>query len=531
MKILIADDDGVTTISLAGMLEAAGHQVTTVDNGLTASELIASDGCQVVIADWVMPGLDGLDLCRFIRSHESDSYVYVMLLTGRSLADDRVSGLQAGADDFLTKPFDRAEIFARLGVAERILKMERALREANRTIERTRKYEIEIGAHIQRALLMAQPPREPSAFTFAAMNIPSSQIDGDFFDFFIHEEEIVDVFIGDAMGKGVPAALVAAGAKSYLIRGFTKLFDGRNKRALPSPVSIVQHAHDGLAKEFIAIGSFVTLCYLRLDAIAGEATFVDCGHTKTIHWDNSAQQISTLRGGNFPIGFVDHETYQELKVSLVPGDLFCMYSDGVTEASSTSGELFGIERLLGLIERHHDEEPAHILYRIREAVREHTTEWAMDDDFTCVLIRAGAVIKPWSKLEAEFPNSLSYLGSIRRFVEVAAEDCRLDRRQIEELQIAAHEATTNAIVHGQRNLPEEQLRFVAERLEDGMRLTLVYRGVPFEPTNPIEIDLENPKEGGLGLFIIEKSLNEVQYDRTSDGQNRVTMTKRSRPDS
>jgi sigma-B regulation protein RsbU (phosphoserine phosphatase) len=525
MKILVADDDSVTAVALTGMLEMEGHEVSAVDNGLSASQLVSGGGFQVVIADWVMPWMDGLDLCRYIRSHETESYIYIMLLTGRSLADDRVSGLQAGADDFLTKPFDRAEIIARLGVAERILKMERELREANRTIERTRRYEIEIGAHIQRALLMSQPPEDPSAFKFAAMNIPSSQIDGDFFDFFNHEVGIVDVFIGDAMGKGVPAALVAAGAKSYLIRGFTKLLSMRRERGLPSPVAIVQHAHDGLAKEFIAIGSFVTLCYLRLDASDGMATYVDCGHTKSIRWSSADRSASVLRGGNFPIGFVDHETYQEHRLPFVEGDLFCLYSDGVTEAAAPDGDLFGIDRLLGLIEKYHDEEPDVILSTIREAVRAHTTERSLDDDFTCVLVRVGSMPALWTIQEAEFPNSLAHLASIRRFVETAARDCMLDRQQIEELQIAAHEATTNAIVHGQRDHPADQIKLIAERIEGGLRLTLAYRGVPFEPDGPHDITLETPKESGMGMFIIQKSLTDVQYSHTEDGENRVTMTK------
>lgn len=527
MKVLIADDDSVTALALAGMLESAGHQVTTVDNGLAASKMIAGERFQVVIADWVMPEMDGPELCRYIRDHESDHYIYVMLLTGRALADDRVAGLRAGADDFLTKPFDRAEIVARLGVAERILNMEQQLREANRTIERTRRYEIEIGAHIQRALLMAQPPLGPSAFTFAAMNIPSSQIDGDFFDFFSHEEGIVDVFIGDAMGKGVPAALVAAGAKSYLIRGFASLLKCGGQEDLPSPVAIVQHAHDGLAKEFIAIGSFVTLCYLRLDATAGIATYVDCGHTKSIRWDNNSQRATILKGGNFPIGFVDLETYQEYTTPLDEGDLFCLYSDGVTEAAAPDGELFGIQRLLDLIDKLHAEEPALILSTVREAVRAHTTARSLEDDFTCVLVRVGKPTQPWRRREAEFPSSLNSLANIRRFVKSAAADCHLDDRQIEEMEIAAHEATTNAMLHGQRNQPSDPIRLTAERIEGGMRLTLVYRGVEFEPGRVAPIDFESPKESGMGMFIIEKSLTDVQYSRTPEGENRVTMTKRS----
>ena len=290
------------------------------------------------------------------------------------------------------------------------------------------------------------------------MNIPSSQIDGDFFDFFSHEEGIVDVFIGDAMGKGVPAALVAAGAKSYLIRGFASLLKLQGEEILPSPVTIVQHAHDGLAKEFIAIGSFVTLCYLRLDTAVGKATYVDCGHTKTIRWDNNSQRATILKGGNFPIGFVDLETYQEYETTLDEGDLFCLYSDGVTEAADPDGELFGTQRLLALIDSLHDQEPSLILSTIREAVRAHTTARSLADDFTCVLVRVGQWVKPWTKKEAEFPSSLNSLANIRRFVKTTAGDCHLDRQQIDEMQIAAHEAATNAIVHGQLDQPDDPIR-------------------------------------------------------------------------
>jgi sigma-B regulation protein RsbU (phosphoserine phosphatase) len=213
-----------------------------------------------------------------------------------------------------------------------------------------------------------------------------------------------------------------------------------------------------------------------------------------------------------------------VETPLNPGDLFCLYSDGVTEAASPDGELFGIERLLAVIRDHHTETPKKIIFSIREAIKTHTGQSALTDDFTCVLVHVTDLPEEWKTLEHEFPNTLSHLADMREFVARAALDCGLSRTAIDELQIAAHEATTNAIVHGQRDRPNELLRFRAERLAEGIRLTLIYRGEPFEPGEVASLNLDDPREGGLGLYIIQGSLDEVQY-RHVDGDNWVVMTK------
>ncbi len=525
MKILIADDDSVSAMVLAGTLRDQGHDVVVAADGKEALDLILQNHFPVVIADWVMPKMDGLELCRRIRDLSQPAYIYVILLTGRTETQDRIDGLTAGADDFLSKPFERTELIARLGVAKRIVTMESALRDANETIERTRRHEIEIGAHIQRALLMAQPPEEACAFTFAAMNIPSRQIDGDFFDFFAHGSHVVDLFIGDAMGKGVPAALIGAGAKSVLLRALTGLLRDGLHRNLPAPREIVQTAHNGLATEFIAIGSFVTLCYARLDAEQGVATFVDCGHTKTVHLNMQTGETELIRGGNFPIGFVETEIYEEVKVPFSAGDLFFFYSDGVTEATSPEGTLFGDERLLELLRLRRDESPSHILFRLREAIRDHTKRTTLDDDFTCVVVRVGIAPIGWTRIERTFRGDLEELTAIRQFVGSAALDCGLDGPHVEELQTAAHEATTNAIRHGLREFSNESISYVVERLSNGVRITLRFAGAPFIATRVQRPDIFAYRESGYGLFIIQEMLSHVTYGRTDDGLNTVTMTK------
>jgi predicted signal transduction protein with EAL and GGDEF domain len=125
MRILIAEDDALTRRLLQKTLEEAGYEVVAVQNGRMALECLSSKvGPRLALLDWLMPGLNGLEVCREIRRHSEHPYIYMILLTARTSKEDVVRGLEAGADDYLTKPFDLEELKARLRCGERILKLE-----------------------------------------------------------------------------------------------------------------------------------------------------------------------------------------------------------------------------------------------------------------------------------------------------------------------------------------------------------------------------------------------------------------------
>jgi diguanylate cyclase (GGDEF)-like protein len=137
MKIVIAEDDPLSRFVLHKALDGLNFAVTAFADGDEAWEHIRSDEAQVVISDWMMPGLDGLDLCRKVRTRGAQApYVYLILLSARHTREDRLKALQAGADDLLAKPLDRAELYARINVARRIVQMEEQLRNRSAELER-----------------------------------------------------------------------------------------------------------------------------------------------------------------------------------------------------------------------------------------------------------------------------------------------------------------------------------------------------------------------------------------------------------
>ena len=124
MNILIVDDDVVAVEMLGRALTEAGHEVYIARDGAEALEVLHNHPVRIVVSDWLMPGVDGLELCRRIRSGGSAGYVYVILLTGNNRPEDVVEGLSAGADDFISKPFNAAELLVRLNAAQRIVSLE-----------------------------------------------------------------------------------------------------------------------------------------------------------------------------------------------------------------------------------------------------------------------------------------------------------------------------------------------------------------------------------------------------------------------
>ena len=561
MKILIADDDAVPRRLLEATLTKWGYDVLVAKDGREAWSILEGDEApKMAILDWLMPEMDGLEVCRKVREREQvdeTPYVYIIMLTSKVRKEDVVEGMDAGADDYLTKPFNQNELQVRMMAGQRILDLQAVLfqsltrhKRAEEELARARRREVGIGAKIQQTLLLGQPPRDLDGMRVAALTIPSQQIDGDFYDFFQHSDTCLDIVVGDVMGKGVPAALLGAAIKSHLLRALGHLIAASPAPAhLPEPEAIVAWVHKEVTGQFIGLDTFETLCYFRIDLAAQQIKFVDCGHTATIHFRHRTGTCRLLQGDNMPLGFSEREVYKQVAVTFEPGDAFFFYSDGVTEAQNQEGEFFGANRLGDLIQANGHLTPDALTDLVHREIVEFSGSDVFADDLTCVALRVEAApaerAAPDSGLAVgdaagrlvtraalEVPSDLGQLAIIWEFIrgfgrQLAAADpdspwlAQEDR--LFHLELAANEAASNIIKHAYAGESDRQIEVVAEAYDDRISLHLFHEGAPFDPQAVAPPAFDGSREGGFGVFIIQQSVDEVDYTRDAQGRNCISL--------
>src|SRR5437868_1340257 len=168
MQVLIVDDDEIARELLSNALKKAGYRVRVAPDGREALAILRSAPSRIVISDWIMPEMDGIELCRQIRAGDFPNYIYVILLTSRDRTQDIVEGITAGADDFITKPFDPAELCVRVRAGERILALETRELAIFAMAKLVESRDWETGAHLERmrryARLLAQSLMGRKAF-------------------------------------------------------------------------------------------------------------------------------------------------------------------------------------------------------------------------------------------------------------------------------------------------------------------------------------------------------------------------------
>jgi serine phosphatase RsbU (regulator of sigma subunit) len=349
-KILIADDHELSRFKLQTDLEKWGHEVTVAVDGEQAWELFQKQHYAIVITDWMMPKLDGLELVKMIRAAQRSDYVYIIMLTAKAEKHDIVAGMGAGADDFLTKPFHRDELQVRLRAGIRITNLNRELNETNRRLQHGR----EAAAQIQRSFLPTVKP-QLTGYDFAWSHHPCGELGGDMFNIVPLDDKHVGLYVFHVTGEGVPAALLATNLSRVLAPAsdatsllFEKGADGVVLR-YRQPVEVARELNRRFGAQ--EARQFFTLAYGVLNLEARELQFTSAGHPPLLHQHaRAAPRMLDLDGP--PIGMAPEVSdFQQRSVQLEPGDRILLYSDGLPDALSGDGEVFGAARLLEAVQR------------------------------------------------------------------------------------------------------------------------------------------------------------------------------------
>jgi phosphoserine phosphatase RsbU/P len=393
-------------------------------------------------------------------------------------------------------------------------------------IAQNRARELMAGSQIQRTLLFGKMPWQNGILNIAPYTQPSQVIDGDFYEFFSFDENTFDIAIGDVMGKGIPAALMGAAVKKQLNRSIAWLLSRNLSPGFkPAPGDIINDLHRRVCNELLDLDSFVTLAYLRIDTVLQQAWLVDAGHLPLIH--ASDKETKLIRGVNLPLGILQEEVYQQQGIAFELGDIFFMYSDGITEARNASKEEFGFDRLLELVREMHAcaVPPSIIVQNVRWHVNEFEDHVDPNDDRTCVALQISRP-RPDGVLvnQFELPRALNQLTPLRKKLEIAGAAAGFTDEAVQALVIAAFEAATNIVRHTPPRLVDDTIHCAIHILPRRLELDLHYLGNAFTPLDR-EPDFSGKSEGGFGLYIIRNSVDEVEYSSPFNGICRIRMAK------
>jgi sigma-B regulation protein RsbU (phosphoserine phosphatase) len=417
---------------------------------------------------------------------------------------------------------------------QRVIRRTAQLQKANKELEQARELEIEIGFRIQQTLLLDQPPQDVPGLRIAALTIPSQRIDGDFYIFLRHSEECLDVIVGDVMGKGVAAALLGAAAKSYFLRALSDLMALAKDGKLPEPKEIVMLAHADLVRHLIDLDSFVTLVYARLDLSRRTLELVDCGHTGTVHLHAKTGLCEMLHGDNLPLGVREGEIYDQISVPFDPGDLLLFFSDGITEARNSSGELFGYQRLEECVASNGQLQPEALVEAIRKSVFTFSGSNRLTDDLTTVAVRVEERVLPVARAEIEIGSDLKQLRRAREFVRGFCHDLPgspLDEHSTGALELAVNEAASNIMKHAYQGRSDQWIHMEAEAFPGHVSIRMHHLGEPFNPSAAAPPAMDGSRESGFGAYIISQSVDEARYYRDERGRNCIALVKlRKSPD-
>jgi len=355
MKILIAEDERITRLKLQRQLEKWDHIVSAAEDGQQAWELFQEEQFDIVVTDWDMPHMDGHQLVEHIRAGGQSHYSYLIMLTGRSETDDLVSGMEAGADDFLCKPFDKNELRVRLRAGERIIHLERELAQQNAQLSDANakmRQDLEAAAKVQQNLLPKQAPDTPQA-DFAWYYQPCDELGGDTLNMFLLDETHLAMYLLDVTGHGVPASLLSVSLSQVMTA--REASSSVLVSADPQSSGVVVNAPGQVAQTLNRLFPFerqnyhyFTMVYGVLDTETRILRFVLAGHPGPI-LVRSGQEPREMEGSGLPVGVMDDAVFDEHELQLEPGDRVFFYSDGITEAWNQKGEMLDTPGFCDLI--------------------------------------------------------------------------------------------------------------------------------------------------------------------------------------
>jgi phosphoserine phosphatase RsbU/P len=321
-EILVVDDDAMSRRVLAQLLSAAGYNCRVCKDGSEALASIHDTPPSVLLLDFDMPGPNGAEVLRRLRSDADPAVAQIpaIMLTAHGSERSEVSCLQAGADDFVTKPVNASVLRARIETQLRLRSMRRQLERQNDELEKWRR-DLErdlAAARLTQQSLIPQKPLVLPGWQIATCYRPVIQVGGDIYGWLRMKDGRVLFWIADGTGHGAAAALLTTLAKLLFHYG---------SMDHDSPASLMEGVDNDFRSIFGA-RSFMTAMCVALDPATGQAQVVGAGHPPllVVRHDGTTESIASVAP---PLGMIKRAAFNETPITLEPRDAFLLYTDGL----------------------------------------------------------------------------------------------------------------------------------------------------------------------------------------------------------
>lgn len=395
--VLVVDDSRAHRRLMTRTLERWGYRAVEADSGEHALEVCRTQDISLVVSDWMMPGISGVEFCRLYRELFTDRPGYFILLTAQTEREALAEGLESGADDFLSKPVSSIELHARLRAGERVLNAQRALASKNdeltTTLERLSDAYSAIDRDLREARLFQEALMPDRHVPLAGMDVsllfqPSGHVGGDMVGYFPIRDGELGVYAVDVSGHGVSSALMTARIASY----FSGAAPDRNLALTPTADGYEMIAPDEVCRRLNALlqkdaesDQYLTMVLARVSTRTGEVTMCQAGHpSPLILRTDGGMEFHESFG--MPVGLVDDAEYQSSTIRLGHGDRLLVFSDGLTECPDAAGNLLdedGLIRILGELSGLREQE---LLAGLVEALTSFSGRRDFPDDLSALLV-------------------------------------------------------------------------------------------------------------------------------------------------
>lgn len=397
-EVLIVDDSRLQRRIAGGLLRRWGYRVREAGSGAEALALCDEALPDLVLSDWMMPGMSGPEFCTAFRRLAGARYGYFILLTAKSDKEEVAAGLDAGADDFLTKPVNGGELRARISAGERILRMQREMVEKNRLVTETLDQLQQLYDAIDRDLiearklqqsLIAERYRDFGAAQVSLLLQSAGHVGGDLVGMFQVSDEVIGIYALDVSGHGISSALMTARLAGYLSASVPEqnvaLYRRDDGRFAMRPPQDTLAALNSMCLEDMETEHYFTICLAEVDLGSGRLRLAQAGHPHPVIQRRSGA-CELLGQGGLPVGLIPGACYDGIEARLGPGDRLMIHSDGVVECADPAGRQLGDAGLQRILSDLNQTRGQACLESVIWKLADHAGGDRFEDDVSAVLL-------------------------------------------------------------------------------------------------------------------------------------------------